>query len=284
MKQLIVDTHVHIWNLEKVEYSWLKNDTSLLNRTYLLDELQPQLESAKVTTGILIQAANNWEDTELMLEQANLHEWISGVVGWLPLENPTETKKLINEKYLKNTLLKGVRHLIHTEKDDDWLLQPNVIESLELLAHHNIPYDLVGVNNQHIEVALKIAEKIPTLKMVFDHLNQPPIATKEQFGRWGTLMSEAAKHPNFFAKISGLGTATGNFINWKSEDIKPYIAFTLEHFDNDRCFLGGDYPVSLLAGTYASTWNSYQNIIAELLGEISAQKVFSTNAVSFYNL
>ena len=49
MKQTIIDTHIHIWNLEKVEYNWLKNDTSLLNKTYLLDELNPQLQEANVS-------------------------------------------------------------------------------------------------------------------------------------------------------------------------------------------------------------------------------------------
>jgi L-fuconolactonase len=51
--------------------------------------------------------------------------------------------------------------------------------------------------------------------MVFDHLNQPPISTNERFGKWGQLMSVAANHKNFYAKISGLGTASGNFSGWK---------------------------------------------------------------------
>ena len=284
MSYTVIDTHIHIWNIERVEYSWLKNDTSILNRTYLPDELHHHLVDANISKGLLVQAANNWEDTELMLKHAKENDWITGVVGWLPLANPAETEKLITAKYKTNTALKGVRHLIHTEPDDDWLLQPNILESLQLLAYYNIPYDLVGINIRHLEVALTVAEKIPSLRMVFDHLNQPPVAAKEKFGRWGALLTEAAKHPNFFAKISGLGTASGNLSGWQNEDIKPYIAFALEQFGTERCFCGGDWPVSLLAGTYSSTWNSYQSIILELLDEVSVQKVFSANAVNFYNL
>ena len=284
MSYTVIDTHIHIWNIEKVEYSWLKNDTSILNRTYLPDELHHHLVDANISKGLLVQAANNWEDTELMLKHAKENDWITGVVGWLPLANPAETEKLITAKYKTNTVLKGVRHLIHTEPDDDWLLQPNILESLQLLAYYNIPYDLVGINIRHLEVALTVAEKIPSLRMVFDHLNQPPVAAKEKFGRWGALLTEAAKHRNFFAKISGLGTASGNLSGWQNEDIKPYIAFALEQFGTERCFCGGDWPVSLLAGTYSSTWNSYQSIILELLDEVSVQKVFSANAVNFYNL
>ena len=61
--------------------------------------------------------------------------------------------------------------------------------------------------------------------MVFDHLSQPPIATNEKFGSWGELMKEASQHKNFYAKISGLGTASGNFKNRNADDIKPYIEF-----------------------------------------------------------
>ena len=96
--------------------------------------------------------------------------------------------------------------MIHDEKDPRWLLQDEVVESLQLLSNNNIPYDIVGVLPAHIETALKLAEKIPSLKMVFDHLNQPPIAEQSRYGKWCDLMKAAATHPNFYAKISGLGT------------------------------------------------------------------------------
>jgi L-fuconolactonase len=51
------------------------------------------------------------------------------------------------------------------------------------------------------------------LQIVLDHLNQPPVSTKQQFGEWGDLVKEAASHQNIFAKISGLGNAANN-INW----------------------------------------------------------------------
>jgi predicted TIM-barrel fold metal-dependent hydrolase len=38
--QPIIDTHIHIWNFDKAKYEWLENDTSILNRSYDIDELQ----------------------------------------------------------------------------------------------------------------------------------------------------------------------------------------------------------------------------------------------------
>jgi len=163
-------------------------------------------------------------------------------------------------------------------------LQPEVIESLKILAEKNIPYDVVGVLTEHIETALAVAAKVPNLKMVFDHLNQPPIQSKEQFGIWGTLMKEAAQHKNFYVKISGLGITSGNGENWTANDIKPYIAYVIEQFGVDRCFCGGDWPVSLLAGSYTKTWTNYTTVINELVNTEAQQKIFTTNAKQFYKL
>ena len=87
-------------------------------------------------------------------------------------------------------------------------MQEGVVESLKMLARYNLTFDVVGIIPEHIETVLKVAEKVPELRMVFDHINQPPIATQEKFGRWGHLMKQAAKHPNLYIKISGLGTAS----------------------------------------------------------------------------
>lgn len=280
----VLDTHIHIWNFDKARYQWLEGDTTILNRTYNIQELEDERQGAGVTDGILVQAANNFEDTDWMLEVVAQTEWLKGVVGWLPLIDPPATEKILSEKYLHNGLFKGVRHLIHNEADPKWLLREEVLESLRILETYNIPFDVVGVIPEHMETALKVAEKLPNLRMVLDHLNQPPIATKERFGKWGDLIKEVACHKNFYAKISGLGTTAGNLTYWSNDDLKPYIAYALQIFGVERCFCGGDWPVSLLAGSYTTTWQAYKTIIGDLLDKNAQQKVLFQNAAEFYNL
>ena len=281
---MIVDTHVHVWDLDRTEYPWLQKDNSILNKTWSIEHLDAERKEAGITTGVLVQASGNVEDTDLMLETAHKTEWIRGVVCWLPLMNTEETQCILEERYLKEKYFKGIRHQIHDENDPKWLLQPAVIESLKIVAAYNIPYDVVAVLSTHIETALNVAEQIPGLRMVFDHLSQPPVATNEKFGTWGELMREASQNKNFYAKISGLGTASGNFQNRKADDIKPYVEFALNHFSIDRCFCGGDWPVSLLADSYTSTWQTYKDILQDLLSEKDQGKVFYSNAQKFYNL
>lgn len=280
----MLDTHIHIWNFDKARYQWLEGDTTILNRTYNIEELEEERLAAGVSSGILVQAANNFQDTDWMLEVAARNSWIRGVVAWMPLLDPAAMEKELKEKYLQNSLFKGVRHLIHNEADPKWLLQQPVIESLQILETYNIPYDVVGIIPAHIETALTVAEKLPRLCMVFDHLNQPPISKREKFGRWGELMKEAALHQNFYAKISGLGTTAGNATSWTSDDIKPYIEFALQIFGPERCFCGGDWPVSLLAGSYTKTWSSYTSILSSLLDEAALHKVLYQNGVQFYHI
>jgi len=281
---MIVDSHLHIWDITRAEYRWLQGDNSILNQTWHIEQLEHERINAGITTAVLVQASSNLADTELMLETARKTDWISGVVCWLPLMNTGATQRMLEERFLPEEYFKGIRHQIHDEKDPGWLLQPEVIASLKLMAEKNIPYDVVAVLPEHIETVLKVAELVPGLRMVFDHLAQPPVASNEKFGKWGVLMEVAARHKNFYAKISGLGTASGNFQNRKSDDIKPYIEFVLQHFGVDRCFCGGDWPVSMLAKNYTNTWQDYKIILGELLSENEQEKVFYSNAKVFYNL
>lgn len=280
---MIVDTHIHAWNFDKAQYSWLDGDRSILNRSYHIDEIDADRRDLGIKTGVLVQAANNLQDSDWMLQLAADTDWLKGVVGWLPLMDPAATQGLLKDQFLKNKYFKGVRHLIHDEADAEWLLQPAVIKSLEILADHNIPYDVVGVLPAHIITVLKIAEKIPHLVMVFDHLNHPRTSGEEIYRQWRSLMISAASHKNFYVKISGLGTVADN-PGWTEDDIKPAISFALETYGADRCFCGGDWPVSLLGGSYTKTWTAYKNIITALLSRDEREKVFCNNALQFYKI
>ncbi len=285
MEHEIIDTHVHIWDLENIRYPWLDGDTTILNRSYAIDELEPARKEAGITHGVFVQAEDSFADADYMLAMCETTPWMVGAVCWLPLMDPDATEKVLVEKYLKNNYFKGVRHLIHFDSNPKWMLQETVLQSLAILVKYNLPYDVVGILTEHIETALQVAETVPQLRMVFDHLNQPPISTNERFGRWGDLMQEAAKHPNFYAKISGLGTVTKKKEGeWGEDDLKPYVEFSLQHFGEDRCFCGGDWPVSLLAGGYARTWKTYFTLLENLLDPAGQEKVLYSNARSFYNL
>ncbi|MGF2413575.1 MAG: amidohydrolase family protein, partial [Ferruginibacter sp.] len=104
-----------------------------------IEEIEAERKAVGITGGVLVQASNNVQDTDWMLEVADNTDWVTGVVGWLPLMKPDETERLLNDIYLKNNYYTGIRHLIHDEPNADWLLQETVMESLKILAKNNLP-------------------------------------------------------------------------------------------------------------------------------------------------
>ena len=200
---MIIDTHQHLWDLDRVAYPWLVPEFGPIARTFVPADLEPQLGPAGVTHTVLVQAANSYADTEYMFEQAALHSYVAGVVGWVPLLYPDVAGRAI-ERFSANPKFVGMRHLIHNEADSHWLLQDRVIEGLKLLAQHNLTFDVVATTHEHLECIPAVSERVPDLRMVIDHLGQPPIQSGT-LGQWGEDVRIAAQNPNVFAKISGLG-------------------------------------------------------------------------------
>jgi L-fuconolactonase len=204
-----------------------------------------------------------------------------GVVGWVPLLRPDEAGQAI-ERFKQNPYFKGVRHLIHNEPDPGWLLQPQVIEGLKLLAANDLTFDVVATLPEHMECIPVLSEKIPELKMVIDHLGQPPIPSGN-LGRWANDLKVAAENPQVYGKISGLGTTSGNFEGWTTEDLKPYINYAIETFAPERCMCGGDWPVSVLAGGYVKAWQAYRQILAQHSLD-DQEQILNRTAGEFYQV
>ncbi|MCB0202786.1 MAG: amidohydrolase family protein, partial [Anaerolineae bacterium] len=214
----IIDCHQHLWDLSKVEYAWLVPAYGPLYRTYLPTELEPQIKEAGVSATIMVQSANSYADTVYMLDQADVTPWMIGVVGWTDLLDPADTAKAI-ERFSKNRYFRGVRHLIHEEPDPHWLLQPAVWESLQLLAAAGYTFDVVATKHEHLECLPTVSEHVPNLRMVIDHMAQPPFQAGE-LGQWGEDMLAMAANPNIYVKISGLGTASGDWEGWTADSIR----------------------------------------------------------------
>lgn len=276
---MIIDAHQHIWNIDKVSYPWLKPVYGPIYRSFEADELEPQLKAVGIDKTVLIQAMDSYEDTEYMLETAEKYDWIAGVVGWVPLDRPVEAGRKL-EQYAKNPLFKGVRHLIHEEQDPDWIIRPNVIEGLEVLASYGLTFDVIAVLPNHLAHVPTLAEKVPQLKMVIDHLAKPPIASKG-WEPWAAQFAKAAQYPQVFAKISGLNTAAST--DWSAAELQPYIDYALERFGADRLMFGSDWPVAILAGDYAQVWVETGKAI-EGYKPLEIEAILGGTAVAFYKL
>ncbi|WP_248964074.1 amidohydrolase family protein [Sphaerisporangium perillae] len=274
----IIDAHQHFWNLETGSYPWLTPDSGPIYRTFEPEELIPQLAAAGVDRTVLVQAADSYADTDAMLAQADACDFVAAVVGWVPLLRPAEAAEAL-ERYRRHPSFVGVRHLIHDEPDPDWVVQEPVIESLGLLAEAGLTFDVVAVLPRHLEHVPVLAERVPGLRLVIDHLAKPPIRERE-WEPWASLLARAAEHPNVYAKVSGLNTAADP-ATWTAEDLRPYVDHALEVFGPDRLMYGGDWPMAILAGDYAKVWRETGVLLAGL-PEADRAAVLGGTACRFY--
>ncbi|MCC3374727.1 amidohydrolase family protein [Cohnella sp. REN36] len=279
MERVRVDAHQHFWNMEKLSYPWLIPAYGPIFRTFEAPELEPQLRSAGMDKTVIVQAANAFEDTDYMLETAEAYDWVGGVVGWVPLDRPDEVSRKL-EAYAKNPYLKGVRHLIHEEPDPDWVIRPEVIEGLKVLAQFNMSFDVVAVFPNHLKHIPTLAEKVPNLRMVIDHLAKPPIKDRG-WEPWAGQLAAAAASPNVYAKISGLNTAASE--KWSAAELQRYTDYAIEVFGASRLMFGSDWPVAILNGDYASVWRE-TNALLEGRTREEIDAILGGTAVEFYRL
>lgn len=257
---MTVDAHLHLWDLEHGTYSWLSDAVAPINRTFAFDEVEPQLREAGVDRVVLVQAAGTPEDSAAMFEVAARQPMVAGVVAWVDLQDPSAVGDAL-DRWAASGPLVGIRHLIHDEADQDWLAQPAVHRSLAVLASRGLAYDVIGVLPRHLEHAVALADELPELRLVVDHLGTPPVGSEP--GEWGRLVDELGSRPNVFVKLSGL-TTLGPAGRASAADLRPYADRALDAFGPSRMLYGGDWPVSTLATPYAETFAVARDLLAAL--------------------
>jgi len=280
---LTIDAHQHAWDPARVDYPWLGPELAPIDGALEFAQLAPLLAAAGVDRTVMVQSADNAEDTAYLFETAAAYEQVAGVVGWVPLTRPAEAAETLSN-VRENPVFVGVRHLIHEESDPDWLLRPDVDEGFGVLEQAGVTFDIVSVLPQHLGHVPLLGERHPNLRMVIDHLSKPPLGTGDM-ATWRQQLRTAAENPNVYAKISGLypvpaGDAAQPFL---LDQLGEAVDFAVDVFGADRLMYGGDWPISVLFGGYEKVWKSLAAVL-ERYDETTRAAIFGGTAVEFYRL
>ena len=277
---LVIDAHQHYWQLSKpFDYEWLKAPQHKpICRDYLPEDLAPHLKAVGVDRTVFVQTQHNLDEHRWVLGLAEEHDFIAGVVGWVDLANERCEAQLLEFK--DHPKFVGVRHVTQDEPDDNFIIREDVIRGLKVLERHGVPFDLLFYV-KHLKHAATLAEQLPGLRMVIDHLAKPRIKDQAT-DDWIDNFQAAAKHPNIFCKLSGMITEA-DWANWKPADLKPYVETALEAFGPRRCMFGSDWPVCELAGSYEQVYAALIEVLGPLSDAERAQ-IFGKTAAEFYHL
>lgn len=249
-----------------------------LKRDFLPTDLLPLLSAMGFDGSVSVQARQNLEETEWLLELADTYDYIVGVVGWVELCSEELPKQL--ERFAKSPKLVGVRHVVHDEPDDSFMLRPDFRRGISQLRDFDLTYDLLLFPN-HILCAVKLVSEFPEQPFVLDHIAKPRIADG-LLSPWREDLIELAKFPNVFCKLSGMVTEA-KWRNWQSSDFYRYLDVVFEAFGADRVMIGSDWPVCTLSGGYESTMTIVLDYIQQFPLPICAG-ILGENCSHFYRI
>jgi len=272
-----VDAHQHFWRYSEEEYGWIGDPMAAIRRDFLPGDLRPMLLDTGIDATVAVQARQSLEETDWLLDLADAHDWIAGVVGWVPLASSRTHETL--EELAARPKLKGVRHVLQGEPDE-YMQRDDFNAGIALLRRYSLTYDVLVLERQ-LPVAIQLVDRHPEQPFVLDHVAKPLIAAHE-LEPWRTQIRELARRPHVACKLSGMVTEAA-FDTWTVEDLRPYIETVLECFGPGRLMFGSDWPVCTVASSYARWVGVVRDFTAELT-EDEQESIFGGNAARFYGL
>jgi len=273
-----IDAHQHFWQYRPETHAWISDAMPQLKRDFLPADLQPLLGAAGFDGCVAVQAQQNVAETEWLLQLADQHPFIRGVVGWVDLCGPHVADGL--RRLAVHPRLRGVRHVVQDEPDDRFMLRPEFLRGIAALTPLGLTYDIL-IYARQLPAAIELVQRFPQQRFVLDHVGKPEIRDRH-LDPWRDNITALAALPNVSCKLSGMVTEA-DWQQWKPSDFTAYLDIVLARFGAQRLMIGSDWPVCTLAGTYEDV----MAVVTDYVGFLSPSEreaVRGGNAVRFYTL
>jgi L-fuconolactonase len=278
MRDSWIDAHHHLWRYKKEEYPWMSDRMDSLRRDFSADDLQLLSANHGVVGTVAVQARQTLAETEWLLGIAWHSPLIRGVVGWAPLTEPDVERHLA--ALSANPKLKGLRHVLHDERDPNYMLRPDFNAGIELLERFDLRYDLL-IFAEHLPQTIAFVDRHPHQIFIVDHIAKPRIALGE-IETWSRDIASLSRRPNVYCKLSGMVTEA-EWSTWTDAELQPYFETVLAAFGPSRLMFGSDWPVLTLASSY-ERWIATVARMLLPLSDREAEEIMRGTAERAYNL
>lgn len=222
--QGIFDAHIHLWDLNKLDISWLECDESL-KQDFEFKHLQKEYEGFHFLGGLYIEANTDDKAKEALfaLELKRLY----GLE--LCLADLTHAQKLCAFRQIMHTTKEGAKKLF----DEDFK------DLTSQLMKHDLAFEAC-VRSEDLALLIEFLKQNPKLKVVLNHLGSLGI---KDFTAYEQDLKILASFPNFYMKISALD----EFCKDTPKDfIFKLFHLAKRYFGEERLIYGSNYPVAKL--------------------------------------
>lgn len=283
----IIDTHLHLWDPKRLNYSWIKGNP-LFERPYLIEDFQRDLGPVAVEAMVFLECYADFdaeggqyiEEIDFVEDEARRDPRLMGTVPMAPLEWGSRVTPML-EQMAQYSRVKGIRRIVEFDADPRGLtLSRSFIEGVNLLEQFGMHFE-INVNHTQMEIVREFVRHIPNVKMILDHCGKPGIA-EGAIEQYRADVAELARHPNLWIKLSDL-PVEADWAKWTEKDLRPFIDATIEAFGVDRVIYAGDYPVCLQATTLPR-WVEVLDNALKGFSETDQRKIYRDNANAFYRL
>jgi L-fuconolactonase len=279
----IVDAHVHLWDPQRFRMAWLDGNTTL-GRSFDVADFREHTAGVEVGAFVYVEVdvAPHYAllEAQWAEERAREEPRLRGIVAHAPLEYGEQARAFLAALAAIGPRVKGVRRLLQGEPDPAFCLRPEFVRGVRLLPELGFSFDIC-IKHHQLASAVELARQCPETSFVLDHIAKPDIAAALR-DPWREQMRQLAELPNVACKVSGMVTEA-NHDRWSADDLAPYVAHVLEVFGEDRVLFGGDWPVVLMASSYARWVETLDALIADL-SETARRKLWAENARRVYRL
>jgi L-fuconolactonase len=272
-----IDAHQHFWNYDPDIHGWMTNEMALIKTDFQPGDLYPHLIAHGIDGTVLVQVDQSDQETDYLLNIAEKHEFVKGVVGWVDLSSEHIDLKL--REYSKKYKLKGFRHILQSD-EPSFMLRPDFLRGIAALKEFDFTYDIL-IYPQHLDAALDLVQRFPSHRLVIDHLAKPDIKHNQK-ASWERGIRKIAAYQNVYCKISGMVTEA-DWNTWEQDEFKPYMDVVVDCFGVQRVMYGSDWPMCRVTATYDQVMNIAQDYFSSFSRE-DQDLFFGGNAIKFYKL
>ncbi len=260
----VLDAHLHLWDLSRLNYHWLSPEDTTLYRDFTAAEVRPQMQSAGIDSALLVEAANSSAEIPFMLELAQEHHWIKGVIGWASVTDPPEAYA---------SQLCGVRL--------PWLQSPADVVIPAVVREYGLPCDIIA-DAAAFPLVQALARSAPELTFVLAHLGLPHV-TPGGAAAWAEELAPVAELPNVVMKLSGYSTSAEPK-PLAAETLAEYVRQAVRVFGSERLIYGSNFPILLWAGLSYQQDYALLRAACQSLSAPEHEAVFAANARRVYRL